>query len=1405
MASVNLSTISGTKDIEQLINAIERQRKDIEFLLENLDDDNIKEVSGEKVVNLTIDQAQIKNLLVDSANIKDLAVSSAKIANAAITYAKIQDAAIGNAKIDRASVNKLVVVTADIQDAAISTAKIGDAQITTAKIQSAQIISTHIADAQILTAHIADAQITKAKIAIASIGTAQIEDASITTAKIGNAQITTGLIKDAAITTALIADLAVSDAKIVSITANKLTAGTIDASVINVTNLVADNIVTGTITIASANLLENTTFKTDTSKWVVHAGATRDTAVLFEGVNTIKNVQTGNASAVWRGFNQMIPCTQGEKVVGSIYTMTDDITTLDGRVSFEVIFYNSANSRIVVNGIDCKPTANNTWKRYTSGSFTAPAGTVKAELFAWVEKNGRVWFAKPMLQKGNLATAWQPHTNELLADKGITNLQIGDSAVDNRVITANTITGDRLIADAITTREIKAGSITAASGIIANATIGTAQIIDSAITTAKIGDAQITNAKIANLDAAKITSGFIDAARIKIGANVTFDPGFDPTKIEVGGRNLLKESNKGINSNDYSLADYPLSFAPTVGEEYTISIKGQLGADRDYFGIYNSGGQISLTTLPPSTKGTDGIYRKTFTWSKTQNGFTANDTFLRIYHMVSTDTSASTIEWVKLEKGNRATDWTPAPEDVNEDIVAAESNAKNYADIYKVSATAHQTKNTGNQYNLWTKIGAVKITGQYAYADADISFTGGASGSSVSKWAQIHWRVKQQNPLGTAPYVSIHYIGGYLINADHFKAVTTVNTATETIVELYAFINVSYEQFGFTPMNQVGNTITWYQDQPLITALPVGTQTATEDKSHKPTTELVDGWKYPGTTYIDGGDIYTNSVTANQIASRTILANNIKAGEITANEIKTGSITADRLSIGSSPNMLYKYDQFNQFSSGTALSGGRAGTTTRYHVVASSQSLTGKNVFEHLGTGTDNYNYFSGAYDIGVVTGESYILSAFVCRPYANNAIVQLYANTSNGTHYGTAVTTVVGTDAKWTWQRIFVKFTAQTDAMRVRVDVDTASTTVYWDGFMLEKCSPNQTEPSPWTPAATTIIHGENITTGTVDANVLKANTVIANNIKFTGILEGATGTFSGEVKANTLRVKRDWGTIYGDSGIKLDTGQRNADNTYGYAGTIDFNASNKSLEIYRTDASGNQWGLDSCYINAAVLQTSGTLRSTYSGEAIKIGDLTGSASSLSYMAIYSGSTRLGWYGKGSSTNDMWIGADSGDIKLRTKNGAADFTFTTKESYNHAFLTNGITALKMLKTVATVQVRDNADANYAPINASDFVPASRRALKKNIHSYETNALDQILNTQVYQYHYLSEDDREMPHTGLVYEEAPADAIDPSGSGVSLYGMATMSWKALQQLNAKLEEKVKSLETRIATLEGQAV
>lgn len=55
-------------------------------------------------------------------------------------------------------------------------------------------------------------------------------------------------------------------------------------------------------------------------------------------------------------------------------------------------------------------------------------------------------------------------------------------------------------------------------------------------------------------------------------------------------------------------------------------------------------------------------------------------------------------------------------------------------------------------------------------------------------------------------------------------------------------------------------------------------------------------WQYADTTFIDGGDIYTNTITANQIAAGTITATEIAGSTITGSKIAAGTITASNIS-----------------------------------------------------------------------------------------------------------------------------------------------------------------------------------------------------------------------------------------------------------------------------------------------------------------------------------------------------------------------------------------------------------------------------------------------------------------------------------------------------------------------------
>ena len=133
-------------------------------------------------------------------------------------------------------------------------------------------------------------------------------------------------------------------------------------------------------------------------------------------------------------------------------------------------------------------------------------------------------------------------------------------------------------------------------------------------------------------------------------------------KIQVGGRNLLLNSKNIITNSSYLMARYSISDRTIRdGEQMTVTLKGTLGTGKAAFSVHNSNGYVHLATL--ESKG-NGLYQATFNWSMSGNGHTADNSTIDIYTPVYTVIVDSTIEWIKLERGNIPTDWSPAPEDL---------------------------------------------------------------------------------------------------------------------------------------------------------------------------------------------------------------------------------------------------------------------------------------------------------------------------------------------------------------------------------------------------------------------------------------------------------------------------------------------------------------------------------------------------------------------------------------------------------------------------------------------------------------------------------------------------------------------------------------------------------------------
>jgi hypothetical protein len=125
----------------------------------------------------------------------------------------------------------------------------------------------------------------------------------------------------------------------------------------------------------------------------------------------------------------------------------------------------------------------------------------------------------------------------------------------------------------------------------------------------------------------------------------------------IDGKNLLLGSGDSVTTSSYAVKDFDLTETLNEGDTVTFTMKATLGAGKSHFALYNSGGSTSLATL--GSPQADGTYKVTFTWKSN-----SINTFLRIYHMPSSTTVDSTIEWAKLERGSVANPvYSMAPEE----------------------------------------------------------------------------------------------------------------------------------------------------------------------------------------------------------------------------------------------------------------------------------------------------------------------------------------------------------------------------------------------------------------------------------------------------------------------------------------------------------------------------------------------------------------------------------------------------------------------------------------------------------------------------------------------------------------------------------------------------------------------
>lgn len=306
--------------------------------------------------------------------------------------------------------------------------------------------------------------------------------------------------------------------------------------------------------------------------------------------------------------------------------------------------------------------------------------------------------------------------------------------LNGEILTQRTITADKLVAKSITSNEIKAATITSdeiASGTIKAANINVTDLVGNS---AFINSLK-SNTVIVGLrnDINGISVGGRNLLRNSALSNISFPyssseynwrtasisdgNGISRTKVQITDNNAFSGTIYGIkytsvNANPY--IDIAQDFIKVEdGATYTISA---------YFKVAKGSGKYRFEygSNPWPVKSGDvasgwNKYSYTFTYDKSKFGdkLTTNIYF-------GFECSADFEGYIcgfKLEKGNKATDWTPAPEDVDSLISAAQTtanSANSLASTANSAAVAAQT--TANT--------AVSTIGTWCYNN-DITYING--------------------------------------------------------------------------------------------------------------------------------------------------------------------------------------------------------------------------------------------------------------------------------------------------------------------------------------------------------------------------------------------------------------------------------------------------------------------------------------------------------------------------------------------------------------------------------------------------------------------------------------------------------------------------------------------------------
>lgn len=666
--------------------------------------DSIKTETAEIEGRITAAEGDIDQLQATQIKAETLDAKYATIENLNATNTDVH-----TLQTDYADVTtKLTAAEADISDLSAKKLSVDAAKATYATIDQLQTGYAHISNGIIDNATIDQAKVNNLA---AHYATADL-------ANVSNAWVEKGVVKDGAISNAMIGEL----------NASKITSGTLDAAKVNVSHINASSITTGKLTVGGVTLDVANKSATVNGSALAKGSVSMDRLDSSVKDAIDGAIETWTVAAVPTLSNdpasKWTDSTTRDKHVGDIAYVVNSgkaadgyayrfAKSSDGAYSWVLIKdsdVTAALSRLAtaegnISGLKSFESSSEQWQEKTDSSISTLSSSTTSLATRMSTAEGTLKNKVDTTTFSALSDTVDGHTQKITkATSDIQTLTSKQGTLESTVSTQTTKINEleetadgskqRISALETTTTDQGTRIATAESNISKNAKAIETKVSSSTYSTDKAGleskiksnETAITQtssslgARITSTEASvkKYADGkvaqevtdrnaAITAASngIKAQMSETYTTKTEFNALGIGGRNLLLESsvpNRCQSPTKYPCGQYNLAEHVVSGEKYVISIKATF--EKAYWIGFYFGGVICAADTRITSDGTQVI----------SLAFTANDNyadkdlvciFVRDKQDKPTSGESScTIEWVKLEKGTRPTDWTPAPEDL---------------------------------------------------------------------------------------------------------------------------------------------------------------------------------------------------------------------------------------------------------------------------------------------------------------------------------------------------------------------------------------------------------------------------------------------------------------------------------------------------------------------------------------------------------------------------------------------------------------------------------------------------------------------------------------------------------------------------------------------------------------------